>query len=42
VDYYVSDDGLAEVSNAGYVPLEDYGPTQDAWNNKIIGRNFSS
>ena len=42
VDYYVSDDGLAEVSNAGYVPLEDYGPTQDAWNNKIIGRNSSS
>jgi len=42
VDYYVSNDGLAEVSNAGYVPLEDYGPTQDAWTNKIIGRNFSS
>lgn len=42
VDYYVSNDGLAEVSNAGYVPLEDYGPTQDAWTNKIIGRNSSS
>ncbi len=27
--------------NAGYVPLDDYGPTKDAWNNKIIGRNFS-
>ena len=41
VDYYVSDDGLAQVENAGYVPLEDYGPTKDAWNNKVIGRNFS-
>ena len=42
VDYYMSEDGLAEVSNAGYVPLADYGPTQDAWTNKVIGRNFSS
>lgn len=42
VDYYMSDDGLAEVSNAGYVPLADYGPTQDAWANKVIGRTFSS
>ena len=41
VDYYMSDSGLAQVSNAGYVPLPDYGPTQDAWNNKVIGRNFS-
>jgi phosphate transport system substrate-binding protein len=42
VDYYMSDEGLAEVSNAGYVPLADYGLTQDAWNNKVIGPNFSS
>jgi len=42
VDYYMSDAGLAEVSNAGYVPLADYGPTQDAWTNKVIGRSFSS
>ncbi len=42
VDYYVSEAGLAQVSNAGYVPLADYGPTRDAWTNRIIGRNFSS
>lgn len=42
VDYYLSEAGLAQVSNAGYVPLADYGPTQDAWINKVIGRNFSS
>lgn len=41
VDFYVSDEGLAQVENAGYVPLEDYGPTKDAWNNKVTGRNFS-
>ena len=41
VDYYVSDDGLAQVENAGYVPLADYGPTKDAWSNKVIGRSFS-
>ena len=41
VDYYVSDAGLEQVSNAGYVPLPDYGPTQDAWTNKVIGRSFS-
>ena len=41
VDFYVSDEGLEQVSNAGYVPLSDYGPTQDAWANKVIGRNFS-
>ncbi len=42
VDYYMSDEGLAEVSNAGYVPLADYGPTRDAWNGEVIGRSFSS
>jgi len=42
VDYYVSEAGLANVEKAGYVPLSDYGPTQDAWTNKVIGRNFSS
>lgn len=42
VDYYLSEDGLKQVTNAGYVPLADYGPTEDAWNNKVIGRNFSS
>ena len=41
VDYYVSDVGLEQVSAAGYVPLTDYGPTQDAWSNKTIGRTFS-
>lgn len=42
VDYYLSEAGLGQVSNAGYVPLTDYGPTLDAWTNRIIGRNFSS
>ncbi len=42
VDYYLSEAGLVQVSNAGYVPLADYGPTQDAWTNRIIGRSFSS
>ncbi|MCJ7781867.1 MAG: substrate-binding domain-containing protein, partial [Acidimicrobiia bacterium] len=42
VDYYLSEDGLKQIANAGYVPLTDYGPTQDAWTNKVIGRNFSS
>lgn len=42
VDYYLSEDGLEQVTNAGYVPLADYGPTQDVWTNKVIGRSFSS
>lgn len=42
VDYYMSEAGLAQVANAGYVPLADYGPTQDAWINRIIGHGSSS
>ncbi len=42
VDYYLSEDGLKQIANAGYVPLTDYGPTQDAWTNMVIGRSFSS
>lgn len=37
IDYYLSDDGLANVAKASYIELADYKPTQDAWANKVIG-----
>lgn len=37
VDYYLSEDGLAAIDQAGYVRLPDYGPVRSAWENKVIG-----
>ncbi|MEN8235734.1 MAG: phosphate ABC transporter substrate-binding protein PstS family protein [Actinomycetota bacterium] len=34
VDYYLSDDGLSNVTKANYIELADYQPTLDAWANK--------
>ncbi len=34
VDFYLSDEGLAAVGEAGYVELADYGPTRSAWDNR--------
>ncbi|MEN8235364.1 MAG: phosphate ABC transporter substrate-binding protein PstS family protein [Actinomycetota bacterium] len=35
IDYYLSDDGLANVTKANYIELADYQPTLDAWANKV-------
>ena len=36
VDYYLSDDGLASVSAAGYVPLheDDLAASREAWDSR--------
>lgn len=34
VDFYLSEQGLTNVDEAGYVRLADYGPTLDAWQNR--------
>lgn len=39
VDYYLSDQGLVAVTDAGYVPLADYGPVRSAWESAKEQRN---
>ena len=34
VDYYLSADGLATVSEAGYIPMSDYSATLEAWQSR--------
>jgi phosphate transport system substrate-binding protein len=37
VDFYLSDEGLASVDQAGYVRLADYGPVREIWANQTTG-----
>jgi len=37
VDYYLSDEGLANVDQAGYVRLAEYGPVREIWTNQTTG-----
>ena len=41
VDFYLSDEGLDAVGDAGYVELQDYGPTRENWIDRQTGRVFS-
>ena len=34
VDLYLSDEGLATVSETGYIPMADYSPVLEAWQNR--------
>lgn len=38
VDFYLSEEGLANVDQAGYVRLADYGPVRDIWTNRTTGK----
>lgn len=38
VDFYLSDDGLANIDKAGYVRLADYAPVREVWKSRTIGR----
>jgi len=37
VDFYLSDEGLAKVTEAGYVALDDYTATRDRWTKRETG-----
>jgi phosphate transport system substrate-binding protein len=37
VDFYLSEEGLANVDQAGYVRLADYGPVREIWANRTTG-----
>lgn len=37
VDFYLSDEGLANIDQAGYVRLADYGPVREIWANQVTG-----
>ena len=37
VDYYLSDEGLESVTAAGFVALDDYGPTRQTWEQRVTG-----
>ncbi len=37
VDYYLSDEGLNSVDQAGYVRLADYGPVREVWETRTTG-----
>lgn len=38
VDFYLSDDGLASIDQAGYVRLADYGPVNEIWASQTTGK----
>lgn len=44
IDFYLSDDGIAAVSEAGYVdiPSEDLDATREAWDSRTTGAQFAS
>ncbi|MCZ7533027.1 MAG: phosphate ABC transporter substrate-binding protein PstS family protein [Acidimicrobiia bacterium] len=37
VDFYLSDEGLANIDQAGYVRLADYAPVREIWANQTTG-----
>ncbi len=37
VDFYLSDEGLASIDQAGYVRLDDYAPVRAIWDNRTTG-----
>ncbi len=37
VDFYLSEEGLTSVDEAGYIRLADYGPTRTAWESRATG-----
>ncbi len=37
VDFYLSEEGLANVDQAGYVRLDDYAPVREIWNSRTTG-----
>ena len=41
VDFYLSEEGLAAVDQAGYVRLADYGPVRDIWETRTTGTHDS-
>jgi len=38
VDFYLSEEGLANIDKAGYVRLADYAPVRAVWENRTTGR----
>lgn len=38
VDFYLSEEGLANVDQAGYVRLADYGPVREIWESRTTGK----
>lgn len=38
IDFYFSEEGLANVDKAGYVRLADYGPVREIWNSRTTGK----
>lgn len=38
VDFYLSDEGLANVDQAGYIRLADYAPVREIWSSRTTGK----
>ena len=38
VDFYLSDEGLANVDQAGYIRLADYAPVREIWSSRATGK----
>jgi phosphate transport system substrate-binding protein len=38
VDFYLSEEGLASVDQAGYVRIADYGPVRGIWDDRVTGK----
>ena len=38
IDFYLSDDGLGSIDQAGYVRLADYGPVRGVWESRTTGK----
>ena len=38
IDFYLSEDGLASVDQAGYIRLKDYTPLHEIWDTRTIGK----
>lgn len=38
VEFYLSDEGLANVDQAGYIRLAEYAPVREVWSNRITGK----
>ncbi len=39
IDFYLSQDGLANIDKAGYVRLAEYAPVRAIWENRTTGKN---